>query len=149
MERSRRADDGQGHVPEYLLGEEAFRELVAHERACSDRSGAPFAVLAFDVGPRARQGDELVAAIVARVRVTDALGWLEDGRLGVLLRYATVEDALRVADEVRARAGAEPGIATCTVHGYPPFERGVARAPESLPPLARGLPHALGQSRTT
>lgn len=140
---------GRDHAPDYLLEAESFRELLAHERACSDRSGAPFAVLAFEAGGEAGAEHALVAAIVARVRATDALGWLEDGRLGVLLRYATVADALRVAHQVRQRAGLREGAGVCTVHGYPPFERGSVRASELVPPLTRESPHAFDQPEAT
>lgn len=141
--------EGRDHPPEYLLDEEAFRELIAHERACSERSGAPFAVLAFDLARERAAESALVGAIIARVRVTDALGWLEDGRLGVLLRYASVADALRIAHQVRARAGVAEGAAPCTVHGYPPFERGAVQGAELVPPLTRGSSHALGQHDPT
>ncbi|HEX6882614.1 MAG TPA: hypothetical protein VF530_04480 [Planctomycetota bacterium] len=136
---------GRDHAPEYLLEAGAFRELLAHERACSERSGAPFSVLAFEAGREPGAENALVAAIVARVRATDALGWLEDGRLGVLLRYASVTDALRVAHQVRQRAGAPEGAAVCTVHGYPPFERGSLRESVPVSPVIHEAPHALEQ----
>jgi len=140
---------GRDHAPEYLLEAGAFRDLLAHERACSDRSGAPFSVLAFESQRESSAENALVAAIVARVRATDALGWLEDGRLGVLLRYASVTDALRVAHQVRQRAGAPEGVAACTVHGYPPFERGTPRGSGLVPPLNRESSHALDQHEAT
>jgi hypothetical protein len=141
----RRAEGQRELAPEYLLEEGEFRALVAHERACSDRSGSPFSVLAFELSREAAVRAPLVGAIVARVRATDALGWLEDGRLGVLLRYASVDDALAVAHQVRARAGAAPGELACTVHGYPPFARGAVPDSDLVPPPARGPSHALGQ----
>ena len=67
--------------------------------------------------------------------VHDVRGWLSEHELGVLLRYARVEDALRVAHEVRARAQAAEGELSCTVHGHPPVPLRSSRAPRPAPLL--------------
>lgn len=114
----------------YLLPAPAFERVLTHERALSDRSGEPFAVLRFEVAAGARARVEtLIAAATQRVRATDVLGWLASGEFVVLLRYASVEDALRVGRSIRTLAEAAPGEFTCSVHGHPPFHRGESRTP--------------------
>jgi hypothetical protein len=131
---------------EFVLRPAAFRALLERERALSDRSGEPFAVLVF-----AGQGPEagvdmrpLVAAASTRVRATDAVGWLSSSEFGVLLRDSSVADAMGVAQEIRAQAAAADGRWPCIVHGHPPFELGPRRGREPEP-TTRESPHALGQ----
>lgn len=114
-----------------MLPAEELERVLRHERAVSDRSGEPFALLRFEVGPspeRARVA-ALLAAALQRVRATDVLGWLSGGEFAVLLRYTSVADALRVAQAIRTLAATVPGEFPCTVHGHPPFRRGESRAP--------------------
>lgn len=113
-----------------MLPAEDLQRILARERALSDRSGEPFALLRFELGPHPARdsGARLLAAVHQRVRATDVLGWLGEGEFVVLLRYASVEDALRVAGSIRALAAAAPGEFPCTVHGHPPFTRGESRA---------------------
>lgn len=142
-------DQGQGHaaahtVEAYVLTAEELERVLRHERALSDRSGEPFALLRFELGPhpdRARVA-ALLAAAMQRVRATDVFGWLQGGELGVLLRYTSVEDALRVAQAIRTLAAAATGEFPCTVHGHPPFRRGESRAPASPSSLTL---HVAGQ----
>ena len=76
-----------------VLAPESFRALLARERACSDRTGIPFCVIAFRLESGSARSFELertIVAIEARVRATDDVGWLHAGELGVLLREASV-----------------------------------------------------------
>jgi len=130
-------------VEAYVLPVEELERVLRHERALSDRSGEPLALLRFELGPRPEpfRVAALTAAALQRVRATDVLGWLAGGELAVLLRYTSVEDALRVARAIRTLAAAGSGEFPCTVHGHPPFRRGESRAPV-LPSLTL---HAAGQ----
>lgn len=142
-------DQGQGSAAAhtegaYVLPDREFERVLRHERALSDRSGEPFALLRFELGARPERARvaALMAAAMARVRATDVLGWLAAGEFAVLLRYTSVEDALGVARAIRTRAESAPGEFPCTVHGHPPFRRGESRAPA---PPALTL-HVAGQS---
>jgi len=117
----------------YVLTPAELERVLTHERALSDRSSEPFALLRFefDAQPARERIDTLIAAATQRVRATDVLGWRAPNEFAVLLRYTSVEDALRVAQSIRTLAGAVPGEFRCTVHGHPPFQRGESRAPAS------------------
>lgn len=121
--------------PQSVLTPEEFRAVLLRERALSDRSGLPFAVLAFGVGreDEAAARERLLDALAGRLRETDLLGWLE-GELAALLRYASVAEALRVAVEVRALLA--PDAPPCRAFGHPPFEfeRSVAAPPARAEP---------------
>ena len=117
-----------------VLAPESFRVLLARERACSDRTGIPFCVIAFRLESGAARSFELertIVAIEARVRATDDVGWLPAGDLGVLLREASVAEGLRLAQAIRSRAGAVSGMLACTAYGYPPFSARARRRPAS------------------
>lgn len=102
-----------------ILSAQEFESLVRRERERADRVRQPFAVLVFG----ALEGDaseSLWDVAGKRLRSTDALGWLDDRRQGILLRGATVRHAVRLAEELQKTFS---GLRTdCTVHGYPPFE---------------------------
>lgn len=129
MERGHTNSGTSSGAEEFLLTAAEFRGALARERELSDRSGEPFALLVLELrGLAHAHVAAAIGAISRRVRATDVLGWIDEHRLGLLLRYASVEDALRVANDVRARAGAGPGELSCTVHGHPPLVRGTTRA---------------------
>jgi len=119
MAFSNRVADGIGPSSGGVLDRAGFRDVLRRERACSDRSHLPFAVLAFRAG--AVPDEELRDVIVTRIRETDTVGWLENDELGVLLRHASVSDAVHVAEEIRERVTGADGPPRCTVYGYPPF----------------------------
>ena len=127
----------------FVLAPDELRAVLEHERALSDRSGEPFALLTFELGESSVLvlAERALAAITKRVRATDVLGWLSRNQLAVLLRYASVEDALRVGHEIRAQAAAASGELLCTVHGHPPFRRGEARSSEARPPEDSRVAH--------
>jgi lipopolysaccharide/colanic/teichoic acid biosynthesis glycosyltransferase len=95
-----------------------FSALIRHERCRADRSGKIFSLVAFEfekdlISPERVKYtcDRLANAI----RSIDEIGWLEDGRIGVLLPATTLEGAHQYAR--RALAG-EKGLAY-KVYIYP------------------------------
>jgi hypothetical protein len=124
---------------ESILGCEAFLGLLRRERACADRNQHSFVVLAYSVEQRAATA--AFRAVISRVRATDVVGWLPGGRLGVLLRYATLSGAVGVAAAIGRRAW-PAGAPECTAYAYPPPASGrKPPKPESVPaPLPAALP---------
>jgi GGDEF domain-containing protein len=109
--------------------------LVGNERQRADRVRQPFAVLAFEP-----QGAPDLArfweVLRSRIRSTDALGRLPDGRPSVLLRGTTVESAMEFAGQILQTL---EDHGNCTVHGYPPFEYGLRAGWRSSPASERVL----------
>ena len=80
-----------------------FSALIAHERSRADRSGKAFslAVLTFDA--KAASSFRIKAAckrLSSALRTTDEIGWLQDGRVGVLLPDTTMEGARKYLSRV-------------------------------------------------
>jgi len=101
---------------------EAFRDLLDYERACSDRHGHAFSLLAFRIGnPVAdtRRVRGLVAVLKARLRGTDVVGWIDGENLGVLLPFTDSRNASQLVREIEARLSARIPLPPCTVYPYP------------------------------
>jgi lipopolysaccharide/colanic/teichoic acid biosynthesis glycosyltransferase len=77
-----------------------FSSLIRHERSRADRAGKSFTLVAFDFNE-----DSVALSRVKSVndrlsnamRSIDEIGWLEDGRIGVLLPSTTLEGAHQYA----------------------------------------------------
>jgi lipopolysaccharide/colanic/teichoic acid biosynthesis glycosyltransferase len=83
-----------------------FSSLIRHERCRADRSGRTFAliVFAFDENPVSSARVKSVCAQLSQaMRSIDEIGWLEHGRIGVLLPATMREGAHQYAR--RASAG--------------------------------------------
>jgi lipopolysaccharide/colanic/teichoic acid biosynthesis glycosyltransferase len=83
-----------------------FSALIRHERSRADRAGKAFSLVAFTIEGRALPASR-IEAICERLdkamRSIDEIGWMEDGRIGVLLPSTTLEGAHQYAR--RASAG--------------------------------------------
>jgi hypothetical protein len=117
-----RAMGGVGTNVEHVLPVLAsvdLRAVLQRERALADRAESGFAVLVFHSnGETKLPASALLQELAQRVRKTDVVGWLDEN-LCVLLRFASVADAIQLANEIHARLGAS--AAACTVYGHPPF----------------------------
>jgi diguanylate cyclase (GGDEF)-like protein len=110
-----------------LLNHRAFYEHLARELAQSARDGQPLAVLLIDAdhfkavndehGHLA--GDEVLKAlgqvIVAETRAGDLCARIGGEEFCIALPHATLDEALEVAERVRAAAAAMPAPASITV----------------------------------
>jgi len=80
-----------------------FSSLIRHERNRSDRTGKVFTLVAFDREQVFTVKMKSTCARIASVmRTIDEIGWLEDGRVGVLLPVTTLEGAHQFARRVSA-----------------------------------------------
>ena len=98
-----------------------FSSIIHRERDRSDRTGQGFSLVIFDVGNGKSRSDSvrnLVPILTHRIRSTDAIGWFEDGRIGVILPHTTTESAWKFVANVRhAFNGNAPP--ECVVYAYP------------------------------
>ena len=99
----------------------SFSSIIHRERDRSDRTGQGFSLAIFEVGNGKSRPDSvrnLVPILTHRIRSTDAIGWFEDGRIGVILPHTTTESAWKFVDNVRNafKDNAPPG---CMLYAYP------------------------------
>ncbi len=98
-----------------------FSSIIHRERDRSDRTGQGFSLVIFEVGNGKNRSDSvrnLVPILTHRIRSTDAIGWFEDGRIGVILPHTTTESAWKFVANVRnAFNGNVP--TDCVVYAYP------------------------------
>ena len=98
-----------------------FSSIIHRERDRSDRTGQGFSLVIFEVGNGKNRSDSvrnLVPILTHRIRSTDAIGWFEDGRIGVILPHTTTESAWKFVANVRnAFNGNAPP--ECVVYAYP------------------------------
>jgi len=98
-----------------------FSSIINRERDRSDRTGQGFSLVIFEVGNGKTRSDSarnLVPILIHRVRSTDAIGWLEDGRIGVILPHTTTERAWKFVANVRKACNGN-ALPECVVYAYP------------------------------
>jgi len=98
-----------------------FSSIINRERDRSDRTGQGFSLVIFEVGDGKRRSDsvrKLVPILTHRLRSTDAIGWLEDDRIGVILPHTATDSAWKFIANVRNAANGS-GPTECEVYAYP------------------------------
>ncbi|MCE9616666.1 MAG: sugar transferase [Lentisphaerae bacterium] len=110
-----------------ILSESAFRGILSYERALSDRHERQFSLLIFS--PSAdrhaqRFNTTLIDLLKARLRMTDVAGWVERGRVGVILPYSDHAGARVVADVVCAGLVSQMLPGQYDIHTYPGEDAG-------------------------
>jgi lipopolysaccharide/colanic/teichoic acid biosynthesis glycosyltransferase len=98
-----------------------FSSIINRERDRSDRTGQGFSLIIFEVGNGKNRSDSvrnLVPILIHRIRSTDAIGWLEDGRIGVILPHTTTESAWKFVANVRNACNGH-ALPECVVYAYP------------------------------
>ncbi len=98
-----------------------FSSIINRERDRSDRTEEGFSLVIFEVGNgknRSVTVRSLVPILTHRIRSTDAIGWLEDGRIGVILPHTTTESAWKFVGNVRNACNGN-GPPECVVYAYP------------------------------
>lgn len=101
---------------------EDFATVLNRERDRSDRTGQEFSLVVFEVradGPDLEAARKLASLLTERVRSTDNVGWLEDGRLAVVLPHTSAEGAWLFVSTVRKGIPEASPHPECTVYSYP------------------------------
>ncbi|MCA9246070.1 MAG: sugar transferase [Planctomycetales bacterium] len=99
-----------------------MNDVLARERARSDRSGSTFSLIAFAPNEAATPSEtlpQLAQVIRKRVRSFDDAGWLEPEILGIVLAGADAQGAWTVADDIRTSLPAGSPAPACRVYTYP------------------------------
>jgi lipopolysaccharide/colanic/teichoic acid biosynthesis glycosyltransferase len=113
-----RAGNGQDHN---LLTVRQFQQVLARERARSDRSGDRFCLLVFspsdDDAVRALHRT-LPAILRRRTRATDEIGWIDQVSIGVILPGTPPRGAWKLALDVCKTLPPAPEP-LCRVYSYP------------------------------
>jgi lipopolysaccharide/colanic/teichoic acid biosynthesis glycosyltransferase len=115
---AQRTDNGQDRA---LLSVRQFRQVLARERARSDRSGDRFCLLSFSPRDDATARDlhlQLPAILQRRLRATDEVGWLDVNCIGVMLPGTPPRGAWKLAEDVCQTLAPSPAP-TCRVYCYP------------------------------
>lgn len=110
-----------GH--DLLLSHRDFRFAAECERMRVDRNGSVLSLLLIRL-PRSKANvadvEFLSRVLEGRLRVTDTPGFLEDGRIGVLLPDTAPEGAWKVAADISEVYPPGPDRPQCDVLEYPP-----------------------------
>jgi lipopolysaccharide/colanic/teichoic acid biosynthesis glycosyltransferase len=121
-----------------ISSSEEFHENLERERARADRSGRAFSVVSFNIGNHAGEDltRRLARAINLRKRRVDGAGWIDDGRLGVILPETVPAGAWRLAEDAWKELGGAYGPLPCEVYAYPappPDPDGAGDKPRARP----------------
>jgi hypothetical protein len=87
-----------------LLTVEQFRRVLERERCRADRTGTKFTTIAIGMGAADETrtaSKKLASHLVQRLRMSDAAGWLGDGRVGILLADTEEEGARQFCRQLR------------------------------------------------
>jgi exopolysaccharide production protein ExoY len=98
-----------------------FASILHRERDRADRTGQEFSLAVFEVGNGGRKTDaarNLVPILTHRIRSTDSIGWLADGRIGAVLSHTRPECAWKFVANVRKAYNASDPP-ECVVYAYP------------------------------
>ncbi len=112
--------------------------LIRRERARADRSDSSLSLVLFRAGSgigQTRSMVRLARAALHRIRLTDEVGWFEEGCLAALLPDTTAPGALTFAEKVCAAANTDGVIPSFRIYAYPEhwFEEGKATLDASVP----------------
>ncbi len=118
--RTRFLPDSAGEPSQQILPEQMFHALIRHERQRADREDSVFSVISFEVDAASTEYVARVARFLReRARSIDEIGWLEPGRLSVLLPATSQEGAWKFAVLVEERMMNLFEPPPFTVYSYP------------------------------
>ena len=87
---------------------EKFAAIIDLESARAERNNLQFSLVAFSVGDIDRDPtimERILNVLNEKVRLIDEVGWLDSGRVGVLLPSINAKGAQRFAEEICENIG--------------------------------------------
>jgi len=97
-----------------------FADAIRYECARADRTSDTLALAVFEPHLRERRATlRLARMIVRRARLTDLVGWLDDGSIGALLPGTRIDGASRFVHSVQELAERAAIRFTCRTYVYP------------------------------
>jgi lipopolysaccharide/colanic/teichoic acid biosynthesis glycosyltransferase len=115
--------DKRKNIPEAasIKSVAAFQAILAKERARVDRNSHVFSLVAFEVGTPDSCMDSinnLVSQLKKQIRITDEIGWLDNGTIGVLLFNSLNAEAKMFIEKIKGNC--PPNIlCKCSISTYP------------------------------
>ena len=113
---------GDGESSGRVHSAREFASIINRERDRTDRTGQEFSLVVFATGDGSRRSASLrnfVAILAQRIRPTDDIGWLEDGRIAAALPHTIPDGAWKFVENVRRILGENTPATNCTVYTYP------------------------------
>jgi len=98
-----------------------FSSILNRERDRADRTGQEFSMAVFEVGNGGKKtaaARNLVPILTHRIRSTDGIGWLPDGRIAAVLPHTRPDSAWKFVANVRKAYNGTPPP-ECVVYTYP------------------------------
>jgi len=99
-----------------------FASILNRERDRADRTGQEFSLVAFDVPTDHRKfaaARTLLEILIQRIRSTDDIGWLRDGRIAATLPHTKADAAWKFVDKIRQEHRENAPPPNCAVYTYP------------------------------
>ena len=99
----------------------AFQTILAKERARVDRNSHVFSLVSFEVDPQDSGRDttnHLIDQLKKNIRITDEIGWLDNGLIGVLLFNALSEEASLFIEKIK-RNCSQKTLCKYSISTYP------------------------------
>jgi lipopolysaccharide/colanic/teichoic acid biosynthesis glycosyltransferase len=96
-----------------VLGEEAFKRMIAMERKRTERSAKPFLLMLLEAGERQSEAEntqlleKVIAVLTGTTRETDVIGWHKNHAcVGVLFTQLAILDQQSILNDMLSRVGA-------------------------------------------
>jgi hypothetical protein len=99
-----------------------FNTLLARERGRADRNGNVFSLIIFrmaNLPPGISVQRQMILSLCSRLRDTDEVGWYNDRHLGVVIPYASCQNAQQIAENVCSDLSLPANNETFIVYTYP------------------------------
>ena len=99
-----------------------FASILNRERDRTDRTGQEFSLVVFETGAGNRQSASarnLVSTLKKRIRSTDEIGQLDDGRIAAILPHTPPDSAWQFVANVRRAFQGDTPPPECAVYAYP------------------------------
>jgi lipopolysaccharide/colanic/teichoic acid biosynthesis glycosyltransferase/GGDEF domain-containing protein len=109
-----------------VYSEKKFHAILKNMRDRADRSGQPFSLVTFEVGRveiNRKIHKHLLKYLSSRLRSTDEVGWFNEQQIGVILRNASTDSALKIAQLISTQVTSTTHPLESKVYTYPPDPR--------------------------
>jgi hypothetical protein len=103
-----------------------FQQVLQRERDCAEQTGQEFSLLVFELGDGSASyelAQKLWQVIYRRVRFSDAVGWLSNQSLGVILPNTPFAGGHKLAEDICRLCDVSPTSVSFKIYTYQGEER--------------------------
>jgi len=114
--------NGEDPGSDCILSADAFHALLRRERSRSDRENNTFGLAVFDLsgpGVDAHRIQHFVRNVKEKMRCIDEIGWLDFGKVGMLLPITGLEGASMFRRRLLETSPESASLIPCTLYSYP------------------------------